>query len=728
MDISYDFRKILDAYPEHNTCVGIAKTVAGIPRPCGNCLNTSNQSIAERILTEMNKEKSASLKNIEDLASVMLCPHQHNNNSKPYLCQVDEVCVKWEAKVKDHQRAVEKEQAKSAAMMKRQELSKLKRNAEEIMVKINGEDREQMEFMRRSVPEAKELKQSQKDIHIKAVSKPKDPFISHRHSSSTPRGSFCVFPPNYVKSTQSRENIGKLSSSTRVEAKIVKERETWCLPIQHPNPPSPPTTPVSLRQGTEKKTAGSPPLIKREHIAHQVQTLTTPTMTPLRTQERRRALSSPTKPTKFVPPTMNNLPDTPESNKSNDLELSASLQGPLPTFDFNFISQLPIPTPISKSELVYPAEANTKRLSAFEFGSEYKVSPKSFELKEKADASFAITLPKKASWDDFFTSMAADSKTIQGTINDISNTSPLQTSKMCNQEMKMVAGAEEVVPTRTQTPPRARTPPRQNIISQISSPPSTPPSRPLPAIPSNPSLRSLKTSSPTTVLHISPMTPVPSQAQDLPQSPAQRRSPKSPQRRPSKRMSALLDTLPPLPLPLPNAPFASSNSNNRGSEFGYANITPTAMRYKTFLPAAQKRLKREPSDPLPKLEIFTGPFDLTLRVPKEVVEVKKCVPLRSIPRKPVPRRDETLEMSGGLTDEHVKMERGPIARFREERNVLPGKISERNGEILQGEEEKNGLGCFGMRRMRKRMGRQMEGLRETMTRLEMKRIKELEKS
>ena len=144
MSVSCDFRKVLDAYPEQNTCVGIARTAKGGPRSCTERLSVASRESARDIMNVINKKQAASLQDIEDLASVMLCKEQHNNDLKPHLSQVDEVCVKWEAKIEQYKKIAEKEEAAAMILKSKRELSRLKRDADDLMSKMKTDRQEQV--------------------------------------------------------------------------------------------------------------------------------------------------------------------------------------------------------------------------------------------------------------------------------------------------------------------------------------------------------------------------------------------------------------------------------------------------------------------------------------------------------------------------------------------------------------------------------------------------------
>jgi len=129
---NYDFRKVLDAQPARGTCVGTTKAGRDGPRRCSNPLTVTNCAQAESILDVMNRGQAASLQNIEDLALVMLCKEHNNEETRPDLCQVDELCVKWEAKIEEYERSLKLEGARKAVMNSMRELNSMQKTVENI--------------------------------------------------------------------------------------------------------------------------------------------------------------------------------------------------------------------------------------------------------------------------------------------------------------------------------------------------------------------------------------------------------------------------------------------------------------------------------------------------------------------------------------------------------------------------------------------------------------------
>lgn len=73
-------------------------------------------------------------------------------------------------------------------------------------------------------------------------------------------------------------------------------------------------------------------------------------------------------------------------------------QRPLPSFNFGFIPQSPNPRPRSKGSPLTKAASPAKleeNFSGFEFGTEYKVPPKSFDFATWSKVSYAARLPDK---------------------------------------------------------------------------------------------------------------------------------------------------------------------------------------------------------------------------------------------------------------------------------------------------------------------------------------------
>ena len=129
---TYDFRKVLDAQPGQRTCVGITKSGRDGPRRCSGPLTVTNCAQAENILDEMNKRQAASLQNIEDLAVAMLCKEHSNEEARPDLCQVDELCVRWEARIEEHTRSMKLEVARKAVLNSMKELNSMQKTVENV--------------------------------------------------------------------------------------------------------------------------------------------------------------------------------------------------------------------------------------------------------------------------------------------------------------------------------------------------------------------------------------------------------------------------------------------------------------------------------------------------------------------------------------------------------------------------------------------------------------------
>jgi len=95
-------------------------------------LTVTNCALAENILDDMNKGQAASLQNIEDLALAMLCKEHNNEDARPDICQVDELCVKWEARIEEHERSRKLEGARKAVMSSMKELNSMQKTVENI--------------------------------------------------------------------------------------------------------------------------------------------------------------------------------------------------------------------------------------------------------------------------------------------------------------------------------------------------------------------------------------------------------------------------------------------------------------------------------------------------------------------------------------------------------------------------------------------------------------------
>ena len=132
MTAYWDFRRILKVDPDNNnTCVGTAKSYN---RECRNPVGFGYRQEGSQVLREMDETKSYSkaLANLEDLADLLLCKQQHNNQKKPHLNQINEVSRKWYAVAKEEYVSLKKEAERAAERRAARELS-LMREAAQLM-------------------------------------------------------------------------------------------------------------------------------------------------------------------------------------------------------------------------------------------------------------------------------------------------------------------------------------------------------------------------------------------------------------------------------------------------------------------------------------------------------------------------------------------------------------------------------------------------------------------
>lgn len=115
MTVYWNFRDILDVYPEASdfTCVGT--TLEG-ERCTYNIEKYHERPAAGRILDKMDQCKSlkSSDRYLEDLAALALCSHYHRKPGKFY--QIDSMISEWRSMIKQYQK---EEEIKATREMKR---------------------------------------------------------------------------------------------------------------------------------------------------------------------------------------------------------------------------------------------------------------------------------------------------------------------------------------------------------------------------------------------------------------------------------------------------------------------------------------------------------------------------------------------------------------------------------------------------------------------------------
>jgi hypothetical protein len=129
MSANWDFRSILDVYPDRSsfTCVGVTQKGAR----CGQRMfSGSDLSCASRLLDEMStlRKLSSSYKYLEELAELTLCPRWHR---KPGYSQVRSVSRRWQNKIAK----IEREQEKTA-MVKSDALADMTKNIDNMIKRL----------------------------------------------------------------------------------------------------------------------------------------------------------------------------------------------------------------------------------------------------------------------------------------------------------------------------------------------------------------------------------------------------------------------------------------------------------------------------------------------------------------------------------------------------------------------------------------------------------------
>ena len=520
---------------------------------------------------------------------------------------------------------------------------------------------------------------------------------AHRVSLSA-KGNLSIFPPNYIKDPPSRQPSPRLPSSRQPSPRLPPanrfdeaDRDTWCLLIQRP--PTPPATPGTSRQRVHEKMDDVPRQSAMRKTGRN-RSATTPSLTPRpKSNHRGNYIPEPKTPSKsvsFESLSRRSKVDTPMSVVSSDYGFGSTLQGPLPDFNFDFMSQLPE----QRTSVAQPQEDSptlARRTSGFEFGSNYRIPPKSFDFEKSTENASALwdefvaasdsmkpAVPKKnrKSLPDTPQSMQSQfaaspkhlSKTVfQNRAKELPDTpKSLQSARYIETHTRASSSPHINTPPRTPTeapPTRTNTPPR--ALSQrrlLSTPPLLQGS-----FPSPPSPRLLATPK--------VLSPKPSFTELKPE-------PTNP-----NRLSAILATLPPLPTKTP-----TSHTFDYG--YGYATITPTAP-HKTFvLPSTV---------PPPAIEVFTGPFD-ELSSPFPDFTIKRELRKErtgSIPRKPVP---------------------APIlVKVNDEKfNAGCGEFTPRTPRSNEGY-----FKGLAMRRWKKRVGRQMDGLKSRVVGMPERRVEDV---
>ena len=135
---SWDFREILDCYPDRPsfTCVGITKK----GKRCGQWMfSDSDLSCASRMLDEMScyEKLSSSYKDLEKLAGLTLCPRMHR---EPGYNQVHRVSLEWRTKIAMYGEEFERKREKAAMMKSERALASVRENLSNIKVKLEEEE------------------------------------------------------------------------------------------------------------------------------------------------------------------------------------------------------------------------------------------------------------------------------------------------------------------------------------------------------------------------------------------------------------------------------------------------------------------------------------------------------------------------------------------------------------------------------------------------------------
>ena len=135
---SWDFREILDCYPDQPffTCVG--KTKKGTR--CGQWMFSGGDlSCASRMLDEMScyEKLSSSYKDLENLAGLTLCPRWHR---KPGYSQVRSVSLEWRTKIATHEAEFERKKERAAMIQSERALASVRKNMSNIKAKLEEEE------------------------------------------------------------------------------------------------------------------------------------------------------------------------------------------------------------------------------------------------------------------------------------------------------------------------------------------------------------------------------------------------------------------------------------------------------------------------------------------------------------------------------------------------------------------------------------------------------------
>jgi len=140
MSAYWNFRQILDVYPDSSsfTCVGVTKAGAR----CGQSfLRSSDLSEAARILNTLDRQKSlkSSFDYLEELAYLTLCPCWHQ---KPDRSQVGQVSQRWEARIAQYGVLLRKQAENAAILKSKRALAKVKGKAEELAQELKEEKKD----------------------------------------------------------------------------------------------------------------------------------------------------------------------------------------------------------------------------------------------------------------------------------------------------------------------------------------------------------------------------------------------------------------------------------------------------------------------------------------------------------------------------------------------------------------------------------------------------------
>jgi hypothetical protein len=429
MAVYWNFREILDLFPESSTFSCVGTTRAG--KRCALKIEKHyERPAAGRLLDEMDRCKNlkSSCHYLDELAALTLCNRWHR---QPGHSQLQSMTGRWRLMIKQYQREEELESMRGMentvkAMKKKvkvlvEEQDELRRYKASFN-RLGSYSRRPLTLAPQTsaskiiIPESKVLKKREPNIPMTNAghnSQLSDPFTTEVKAESTNKRNFnnsLVSSGGPIKNDENPSFYRPLPASSTGEANHEQTKLSTVL-LQH-GLATPPETPESLIKGSQQEEdadgfALTPTKSAKGRNVEQPSSSMGTTSTNIMTASVLTNIDATKKQTISIRATNVEPVFTTTSKPSgacNESSVGTEERKPLPHSDLPFVTKderriLKV-EPSSKGQEITPVLPPA--ISEFNFGTQYNIPPKSFDVVESEDTSFTLQLTAQRTtiWDN----------------------------------------------------------------------------------------------------------------------------------------------------------------------------------------------------------------------------------------------------------------------------------------------------------------------------------------